>query len=363
MSLRFPLSTSPFLVRKGVRGIVASIPRPLPSCPATVYNRRQMEIVTIILLAVLVLFFIWDRLQQQKRWREQGDALSKTVGERIADTTRVFGEVQHSLGQLAKGTERIEAIGGDIAKLQEVLRAPKFRGSLGELMLERLLEDILPRRNYSLQHRFRSGEAVDAVIRIGDYLVPIDSKFPLEDFQRVVAAKDEESRTALRRAFVRTVKKHIDAVTKYIVPDEGTFDFALMYIPAENVYYETVLRYGAEENEVYSYALRKRVIPVSPNSFYAYLQVIILGLKGLHIEQTAGEILGQLGRLQGDLDDFQSEYDTLGGHIRHAAGKYDDAGRKLSRLGDKLRLTSETRIERPPEEDGSPARPRNEPED
>ncbi len=124
-----------------------------------------------------------------------------------------------------------------------------------------------------------------------------------------------------------------------------------MYIPAENVYYETVLRDGTEENEVYSYALRKRVIPVSPNSFYAYLQVIILGFKGLHIEQTAGEILGQLGRLQGDLDDFQVEYDTLGGHIRHAATKYDDAERKLSLLGDKLRLTGETRIGRLPDGD------------
>jgi DNA recombination protein RmuC len=213
-------------------------------------------------------------------------------------------------------------------------------------MLERLLEDILPRQNYALQHHFRSGEAVDAVIRIGDYLVPIDSKFPLEDFQRVVAAEDEDSRASLRRQFVRTVKKHIDAVTKYIVPDEGTFDFALMYIPAENVYYETILRDGAEGSELYSYALAKRVIPVSPNSFYAYLQVIILGLKGLHIEQTAGEILGQLGRLQGDLDDFQQEYDTLGGHIQRAANKYDDAGRKLGRLGDKLKLAGETRIER-----------------
>ncbi len=310
-----------------------------------------MEIVTIILLAVLIIFFSWDHIQQRRRWQKQGDAISKTVGERIADTTRVFGEVQHSLGQLVKGTERIEVIGGDIARLQEVLRAPKFRGSLGELMLERLLQDILPHQNYSLQHRFRSGEAVDAVIRIGDYLVPIDSKFPLEDFQRFVAAGDEESKASLRRHFVRTVKKHIDAVTKYIVPDEDTFDFALMYIPAENVYYETVLRDGTEENEVYSYALRKRVIPVSPNSFYAYLQVIILGFKGLHIEQTAGEILGQLGRLQGDLDDFQVEYDTLGGHIRHAATKYDDAERKLSLLGDKLRLTGETRIGRLPDGD------------
>jgi len=201
------------------------------------------------------------------------------------------------------------------------LRAPKFRGGLGELMLERLLDDILPHQNYRLQHRFQSGEAVDAVTQIGDNLVPIDSKFPLEDFQRVLAAESDRERESRRRQFTRTVKKHIDNVTKYILPDEGTFDFALMYIPAENVYYETILRDGAEGSEVYSYALQKRVIPVSPNSFYAYLQVIILGLKGLHIEHTASEILRHLSRLQGEFEGFQEDYDTLGGHIRHAATK------------------------------------------
>ena len=307
-----------------------------------------MEIVIIILLAILVIFFIWDRLQQEQRWRKQGDALSKTVGERIADTTRVFGEVKERLGELTKGTQQIEEVGKNISSLQEILRAPKFRGGFGELLLERLLADILPHDNYSLQYRFGNGETVDAIIRIGDKLVPIDSKFPLEDFERILAAESEEEQTALRRQFTRTIKKHIDNVTKYILPDEGTFDFALMYIPAENVYYETILR-GHEESEIYSYSLQKRVIPVSPNSFYAYLQVIILGLKGLHIESTAGEIMGHLARLQGDLDDFQVDYETLGGHIRHAAGKYDDASRKLDRFGEKLRLAGETPVEKLPE--------------
>jgi DNA recombination protein RmuC len=308
-----------------------------------------MEIFIIILLAIVILFLIWDRFQEGKRWREQGDALSKTIGERLEGSMGVFGEVNRSLGKLEEGTKQIEAIGRDIASLQEVLRAPKFRGGLGELMLERLLADILPQQNYKLQYRFQSGEAVDAVIQIGDNMVPIDSKFPLEDFQRVMAAESDRERESLRRQFARTVKKHIDNVTKYILTDEGTFDFALMYIPAENIYYETILRDGAEESEVYSYALQKRVIPVSPNSFYAYLQVIILGLKGLHIEHAAGDILRHLQRLQGDLDDFQNDYDTLGGHIHHAASKYDDAGRKLARFEDKLRLTTDTSIDQLPE--------------
>jgi len=310
-----------------------------------------MQIAIIILLVILVGFFLWDRLRAGQRWKEQSDILSKTVGERIADTTKVFGEVKERLGELTQRTKEIQEVGKNISGLQDILRAPKFRGGFGELLLERLLADILPRDNYSLQYRFQNGETVDAVIRIGGNLVPIDSKFPLEDFERIVTAESEQEKVALRRQFTRTIKGHIDDVTKYILPDENTFDFALMYIPAENVYYETVLRGQAEESEIYSYSLQKRVIPVSPNSFYAYLQVIILGLKGLHIEKTARDILGHLGRLQGDLQDFQEDYSTLGGHIRHAATKYEEAATKLTRLGDKLQLAGETPVEKLPEKD------------
>ena len=310
-----------------------------------------MEIVIIVLLVILVGFFLWDRFRASQRWREQSDTLSKTVGERIADTTKVFGEVKESLGELTQRTKEIREVGKSISGLQEILRAPKFRGGFGELLLERLLADILPRDNYSLQYGFRNGEIVDAVIRIGENLVPIDSKFPLEDFKRIIAAESEEEQVALRRQFTRTIKKHIDDVTNYILPDENTFDFALMYIPAENIYYETILRGYAEESEIYSYSLQKRVIPVSPNSFYAYLQVIVLGLKGLHIEKTARDILGHLGRLQGDLMDFQDDYKILGGHIHDTVTKYDKASSKLDRLGDKLRLVGETRIEELPERD------------
>ncbi len=308
-----------------------------------------MEIVIIVLLVVLVVFFLRDRLRQERRWKEQSDILSKTVGERIADTTRVFGEVKEGLGALTQRAKVIEEVGKNISSFQEILRAPKFRGGIGELLLERLLADILPHRNYSLQYSFSNGATVDAVIHIGEKKVPIDAKFPLEDFERMLAAESEEEQAMLRRQFTRTIKKHIDDVSKYILPDESTFDFALMYIPAENVYYETVLRGQAETSEIYAHSLEKRVIPVSPNSFYAYLQVIILRLKGLHIERAAGEILGHLGRLQGDLKDFQDDFETLGGHIRHAAGKYDEADRKLGRLGDKLRLAGETPVEKLPE--------------
>ena len=141
-----------------------------------------------------------------------------------------------------------------------------------------------------------------------------------------------------------------EAVAEQLPFNNKTFDFALMYIPAENIYYETIIR-GAGEGDIFSYSLNKRVIPVSPNSFYAYLQVIVQGLKGLHFEKEAGEILGYVKRLQGDFGDFQHDYGVVGEHIRHAANKYDEASRKLARFGDKLQLTGETPVEKLPEGD------------
>ena len=311
-----------------------------------------MEIAIIILLLILIGLFLWYILQGQRRWKEQGDALTNMVGQKVESSIGVFGEVQKSLGELTQQTKQVQEVGKNISSLQDLLRAPKFRGGFGELLLERLLADIgLPCDNYSFQYKFRNGETVDAIIRIGGNLVPIDSKFPLEDFQRIMTVESEEEQAALRKQFTRRIKKHIDDVTKYILPDENTFDFALMYIPAENIYYETILREHAEVSEIYSYSLQKRVIPVSPNSLYAYLQVIILGLKGLRIEKTARDILGHLGRLQDDLQDFQGDYATLGGHIRHAAQKYDEAAIKLTRLDDKLHLVGGTPIEKLPEGD------------
>lgn len=313
-----------------------------------------MELIIIIVLAISLAIsvgvFVWSRSRERRTLEEQGDAISKVVGEKLEASMGVFGDLRERLGELTQKTKDIEEVGKNVSSLQELLRAPKFRGGFGELLLERLLADILPRDFYSLQYRFRNGETVDAAVRIGENLVPIDSKFPLEDFRRITTAESEEEQAALRRQFTRTIKKHIDNITKYILPDEKTFDFALMYIPAENVYYETIIR-GSEESDIFPYALEKRVIPVSPNSFYAYLQVIVQGLKGMRFEKAAGEILAYVKRLQGDLDDFQQDYEVMGGHIRHAATKYEEAGRKLGRFGDRLQRASETPVEKLPEGD------------
>jgi len=274
--------------------------------------------------------------------------LQKSTGDlntRLDNAARVVQEVSKGLGSLSEATKKVFDVGKDIASLQEILRSPKLRGGLGELFLGDLLAQIFPPAHYALQHRFKSGEAVDAVIKLGHNLVPIDSKFPLENFRRVVETASEEERKAAKKKFITDVKKHVDAIAgKYILPDEGTFDFALMYIPAENVYYELIIKDEAVDTDkaLLNYAFTKRVIPVSPNSFYAYLQTILLGLKGMHIEEQAQEILKNLARLSGDFRKFQEEFELVGKHLTNTKMRYDEADKRLAKFGDKLQSLSGT---------------------
>lgn len=285
---------------------------------------------------------------------EQMVSAQKNVGDRLDSATRVVLDVQKGLGSLSQASERIFEVGKDISSLQEILRAPKIRGTIGELFLGDLLSQLLPSAHYSLQHRFRSGEVVDAVIRLGQGLMPVDSKFPLENFRRMIEIQNENERKPLRKKFVSDVKKHIDNIaSKYILPDEGTFDFALMYVPAENVYYETIIKDDtqADEENISTYALERRVIPVSPNSFYAYIQAIILGLRGMRIEKSAQEIIQHLARLKGDFTRFEEEFEILGKHITNVKNKYDDSCRRLGHLEEKLLNTGEEKIPELPKVD------------
>ena len=275
------------------------------------------------------------------RLKENAEVLQQTqqsLGERLDNAARVVGSVQKSLGGLEEANRRIYEVGKDIASLQEILRAPKLRGGLGEFLLENLLAQVLPPDHFSTQYRFRSGEKADAVIKLGNSLVPVDAKFPLENFKRTLAAATDEERTRAKKQFTADVKKHIDAIAqKYILPDEGTYDFALMYIPAENVYYETIIKdESTAEKSLSEYALSKRVIPVSPGSFYAYLQAIVLGLKGMKVEERAKEIIRYLGRLQGDFARFRDEFDLVGKHLGHAQSSYQSADKRIEQFGLKL---------------------------
>jgi DNA recombination protein RmuC len=280
-------------------------------------------------------------VQVNERLREGGEQLQRsqqTLGERLEGAAKVVGDVQRGLGELREATAKVYEVGRDVASLQDILRAPKLRGGLGEFLLGDLLAQVLPTAHYAIQHEFRGGERVDAVVRLGGGLVPVDAKFPLEDFRRLLQAADGEERAKSKRAFAVRLRKHVDDIAaKYIRPDEGTFDFALMYVPAENVYYETIVRDDdGGERGLTAYALEKRVVPVSPNSFYAYLQAIVLGLRGLRIEARAEEVMGQLSRLGADLGRLRDDFRLVGKHLGNAQQAYAAADRRLDRLGTKL---------------------------
>ncbi len=285
--------------------------------------------LTIIILVFKISSQVNDRLGQMSQTLQDAN---KIISQNLGSTASVFGNVKEQLGRLEVTNKQIVDISRDISSLQELLRAPKFRGAMGEVLLENLLDQVLPKQHYDTQYRFKSGDAVDAIIRLGERIVPVDAKFSLENFQKMLEAQDEQAKIVLRRKFIQDVKNRIDEVSsKYILPQENTYDFALMYIPAENVYYEVIIK-----EDIFSYSMSKKVIPVSPNTFYAYLQVICFGLKGLKVEENAKNILKSLSALGIEIDKFKEEFNTLGGHITNASSKYQESQKRLDKVADKL---------------------------
>jgi DNA recombination protein RmuC len=225
-------------------------------------------------------------------------------------------------------------VGTEVRRLEDILSSPKLRGQMGEWSLENLLSQILPKDSYELQYTFKDGKVVDALIKMADYSVSVDAKFPLPSFEKVIKAETDGEKTKLRKQFLKDVTAHIDKIASdYIRPAEGTLDFALMYIPAENVYYETIVKYVGETQDILQYSLEKKVIPVSPNLLYVYLMTVVMGLHGLQIEKQAAEIRQNLKRLNASFADFLSNWDTLGKHLRNAYSQYDDGSKKLDRFG------------------------------
>jgi len=294
-------------------------------------------IVILLLLLILMQRQLASLREQVRKSLENTDQI---VSQRLESTGRAVSDVQTNLARLEESNKRIFEVGKDISKLQEILRAPKIRGGIGEFLLSDLLSQILPSKHFTLPYAFRSGERVDAVILLAERMVSVDSKFPLENFRKLLETDSDSDRKAYKRRFISDVKSHINSIAeKYIVPDEGTLPFALMYIPAENVYYETIVKdQDAEGGKgLADYSMQKRVIPVSPNTFYLYLQTIILGLKGLEVEKSAEEIISALGRLKVDFDRFARDFGLIRTHLRHASSCYDSADRNLQRFEDKLK--------------------------
>lgn len=251
--------------------------------------------------------------------------------ETLSRLSQQLSEVGVTARQLAEQTQRL-------GELREALRAPGPRGGLGEVLLENLLRDVLPGGAYDTQFTFRDGTRVDAVVRLGDRLIPIDAKFPLTAFEPLVAAVTDDERRSARRRYLQAIRQHVDAVRRYVRPDEGTVPYALMYLPGEHLYYEMLrLERGDDPDAaLWRHAQQQRVAPVSPNTLYVYLHTVALGLQGPAVERRARAVHDRLARLTHEFGELLKEFDTLGTHLRNARGKYDDVERTLARWRERL---------------------------
>lgn len=272
---------------------------------------------------------------------------SKEVNDRMAHVQNIFAELQKQVGGMSEQARRLAEISKSISELQHILTAPKLRGGFGEEQLETLLGMVFAREQYEMQYGFPSGEKADAVLFFPQGMVAIDSKFSLENFRRIAEAATDTDKKAARREFLKDVRKRVDEIaSKYIRPAEGTLPFALMYIPAENVYYEAIIR-DDEGNGLYEYCAQKHVMPVSPNSLYAYLHTIVVGLKSLHVSQQAELILRQMESLRFEFGKFTDVYEKLGTHLKNAGKSYDDSTRALAKLENRVENLAGTGTSQP----------------
>jgi len=276
----------------------------------------------------------------QKSLRNSQDNVSRGLQQQ----QQALSQLHNQLGQLHAANKHMLQMGSEVRRLQDILQSPKLRGQLGEWSLENLLQTILPADSYKLQHHLKDGKIADALIQMPGQSVCIDAKFPLPSFEAMLKTENEDEKIRLRKQFQRDVIKHVDKIAAdYIRPAEGTLDFALMYIPAENVYYETVVKHKTDTNDILKYALDKRVILISPNLLYAYLMTIVMGLHGLQIEKQAEEILQNLKKLNASFAAFGGTWDILGKHLRNAQSQYEEGNSKFNRFAMQL-----SQIQSPP---------------
>lgn len=255
---------------------------------------------------------------------------TQALNERLDNAAAVINDVKKNVGEMNE-------IGRGMKELQEFLVSPKLRGNIGEHVLKELLGQMLPKSSFHLQYSFRSGDKVDAVIKTEAGIIPIDSKFPMENFRKLMASKNESEKRNFEREFEKDVKKHIDSISgKYILTDEGTIDYALMYIPSEAVYYEIV-----NNSKLFDYGGTKRVLPVSPTTFYAYLKAILMSFEGQKIEEKAKEILSALRAIQKDYSKVEEYLYTLERHLTNSTNMMSNILSSFSRLGQRIVATRE----------------------
>ena len=273
---------------------------------------------------------------QLKEMRDNQDGVSKVMHEQIRSFTKEATQIREDLKQVQ---ERVK----DVSSFQEIFKSPKLRGQWGEASLEHILSQHFPEELYKLQYLFSSGEQVDVVLKLpnGRFL-PIDAKFPSENFGRMIESSGEE-RDVFQRKFIGDVKNRINEIAeKYILPGEGTTEFALMYIPAEAIYYEIVNNIG-REFDLTNYAMSKRVVTTSPNTIYLTLRTVEHWFKDTQISRQTQDILRRLDRVRSDASKLMNDFRKLGSHLRNAVSSYDSSEKRLNVFSDKVERLLETK--------------------
>ena len=318
-----------------------------------------MDIVTVaLIIAVLVLLYLLLRkrgtpaeegsgmvlLQQQlqnlertldARVSDSTKAMQESAHRQITESNRIVRDVTERLTKLDETNRQVVSFADQLQNLQDILKNPKQRGILGEYYLETVLKNVLPPGSFQMQYPFKNGEIVDAVVFVKERIIPIDSKFSLENYNRAIQTRDENEREQLEKAFKQDLKIRIDETAKYVRPEENTMEFAFMFIPSEGVYYDLLVnQVGAMKTntrDLIEYAFSKKVIIVSPTSFLAYLQTVLQGLKGMQIEEQAGEIkkrVGELGKHIGAYEEYHRKLGTaLGTAVSHYNASYKELGK------------------------------------
>ncbi len=265
-------------------------------------------IVLIVTVGMVVSVYF---VRKELRGRKENGLVLSFLKQDIETLKKSFGD---GFSQVVKELGQVQEIGHTLKDFQDFLKSPKIRGGIGEQVLKDLLVEVLPKNNFQIQYQFREGEIVDAIIKTKQGFIPIDSKFPMESFQRYAKAKVEEKKNYLKE-FSRDIKRHIDNISrKYILPQEGTLDYAIMYVPVESVFSEITIN----QPELLEYAHQKKVILVSPNTFYYFLKIIMMGLEGAKIEEASKKILEGLKAIQQESIKFGDELSVLTSHIENA---------------------------------------------
>jgi DNA recombination protein RmuC len=285
-----------------------------------------------------------DTESSRKEIQQSISKSSDDLNRRLTEAARLFADVQNKVGEMAE-------IGRGMKDIQDLLKGPKLRGGMGEESLEMTLKQVLPDKAYQMQYRFSTGEIVDCIVRVGKEMICIDSKFPLENFRMLVKSEKEEDQLKFKKDFFKDVRKHIDAISKkYILTNEGTMDFALMYVPMESVFQEI-----NNDPETTDYARSKKVYITSPNSFYHYLTIIMNSLKASQINEMIKPLLRAISSIKQDSDKFNANLSVLTKHITNAKNTSDVLNEDFRKLASKienanaLQLDEAAKVEELPE--------------